>query len=1386
MQHIMAADGLPTNYAKYVLQDHLGFLWIATESGLVRYDGYAFTHYFPKAGDPTSIGGSDLWTLFEDAAGDIWIGAGGGGGLSRFDRETELFVRYRHDPDDPRSLSDNEVRGIYESRREPGVLWIGTEKGGLNRLEIATGEFRLYLPGEPARLLVESRDGTYWVAGWGLLQFDPASGTFTRHLPDPRFLKPDATEDPGNRVNDILSIYEDPDGVMWAGSRHGLLRFDRRSGTFRQLPPLTTDSAVDLPAVILDVRRDRRGTFWVGTEGGLYTFDPTSERFTPYAIRPVKFLNHEPSVHRIYEDRFGVLWVASEAALVRLDPVRYPFSIYQHNPDDSNGLSENLIRAIHEDRNGFIWIGNHNNGILDRLDRNSGHVAHYDLSGQVRAGITEIFDDSSGILWVGFNGDGLKRFDQRSGQVTHYLPDSKNPNSLSDALVRDVLEDHTGHFWVATWFGGLDRMDRKTGLFTHFRPDPNRRGSLASEQVMVLYEDRGGTLWVGHALGISRFHPDTETFTNYVLEDLPFVMGILEDREGRFWITTVGGGGLHLFDRESGTSRALTTDDGLPHNMVRGILEDDQGFLWLGTENGLSKFDPRTETFRNFYTRDGLPSNGFRQNAAIRSKSGEMFFGGWQGVISFFPEQITTDEQPPQVALTRLRISGEHISPSPTSALHTSIMVAKEVKLTHNQNDITFEFVGLHYLNSVENRYRYMLKGYDTRWVEAGTQRTARYPQLPPGEYVFLATAANADGVWNDVGATVRVIVLPPWWETMRFRLLGIACVLSLIYGLYRSRIRAMRLRASTLETTVIERTAEVERQKVQIEGQARKLIEIDQLKSRFFANISHEFRTPLTLILGPVESALAGRHGPLPDKLQEELSYTRRHTHRLLHLVSQLLDLARFDSGKMTLQATRGDLVAFLSALVRSFTPFAERKKISLHFRAGVERQPLAFDSDKIEKVFANLLSNALKFTPEGGKVWVTIETCCVGSQLGESFVEVIVKDTGPGIPGQSLERVFDRFEQVDGSATRAHEGAGIGLALVKELVDLHGGKILVESEEGVGSAFIVRLPREPDDVPKTDFSTRVADEADPAGIAVQSPADARFLNEGWQLNGDGVDFSEPLSEREQSPTPTEGVSEAPESSAGGAYCVLVVEDNADVRSFLRSELENQYHVLEAPDGERGFEAVGQHKPDLVIADVMMPQMDGYAFCRKLKEDATLRHIPVILLTARATEEDTIHGLGSGADDYIIKPFRPAELRARVERLIESRRQLRKQFSRELVLQPAGMIIQSEDEAFLDQVVTYLNKHLAESNLSVDVLSEWLGVSRRKLERRMKKVTGEAPAELIRRLRLERAAQLLKGHAGSVAEVAYSVGFKSASHFAVAYREHFGISPSDDVQHAS
>ena len=1366
--HITTREGLATNAVNAMLQDRQGFLWFGTDAGLQRFDGYRFRLYQADPDDPRSLSSNQVLALYEDHEDVLWVGTAGG--LNRFDRARERFTAYRHDPNDSLSLSDDVVSVLQEDRQ--GVLWVGTGEG-LNRFDRAAGRFTAYRhdPGDPRSLsddrvtvIHEDRTGVLWIGtgGEGVLhRFDPDAEAFTRYLvQDLTAPAQTALAESSDSFSDhaIHALYEDSEGVFWIGTwRGGLYRFDRDRQTVTHYRHDPNDPGSLGSNYVSVIEEGPNGMLWLGSvvglapwgSHGLTRYDPRTDTFTRIPSDPTDPDSfHGRWVRAITVDRAGTLWIAaSDKGINKLDLSTSRFAIYPYMPQDERNLQPDGVWAIQESRDGALWIGSDEG--LDRVDRATNRITHYthdpkDPESLSHLQVKCLLEDRDGVLWIGTWGGGLNRFDPQTETFAHYRYNPNDPNSLSSDLVDSIYEDRDGVLWVGTWSGpaGLNRFDRETETFTRYAHNPYDSTSLGSNFVSALYEDRQGALWMG-AKGLSRFDRVTGQFTRYLPEE--FIYTIYEDAAGRLWAG--GHRGVYLVDRERGTAELFNRTIGLPEPaVVMGIVGDEAGNLWI-IKNGFIRFNPDTGSLRPYGLADGLPSLVFNRTAYAQSESGEIFLGGDGGVVAFHPEGVRDNAYVPPVVLTDFKLFGKSVSADGEAPLQVHVSVAESITLPHDQNDITFEFAALNFRHAEKNRYAYLLEGYDDTWRAVGTQRTATYTNIPPGAYVFRVKGSNDDGLWNEEGATIRLTITPPFWQRWWFYTLCVGAFLVVVVGSYRLRVRHLKQRQRELAREVQTRTRELALEKQKTEAQAEQLREMDRLKSRFFANISHEFRTPLTLILGPLRDALDGANGP-PGRKQ--LQMMQRNSLRLQRLINQLLDLSKLEAGRMPLHARLRNPAVFIRGLVQSFASLAERRHITLTYHAEQDELLLYFDADKLEKVISNLLSNAFKFTPPQGRIQVGVRG--VEDETGR-FVEVRVQDTGPGIPAEELPYIFDRFHQVNGSTTREREGTGIGLTLAKELVERHGGHISVESEVGGGTAFIVRLPQGKEHLTPDDLIDEER-EAMPGEAALPEVS-------SLALDEETHDATRPVAPPDDAPV------------------VLVVEDNADVRAYLKDHLAALYRVEEAADGVEGLEKARALCPELVISDVMMPKMDGYALCRTIKADSQLNHIPVVLLTARADEESKVEGLETGADDYLYKPFSAAELLVRVENLIEIRRLLHQRFNRGVPLRPADVYVSSADEAFIEQVRAVIEAQMANSAFTVDVLADEMALSPRQLQRKLRALTRLSPSGLIRSMRLERAARLLEQRAGNVSEVALAVGFRDTKYFSRLFRQAFGVLPS-------
>ena len=939
--------------------------------------------------------------------------------------------------------------------------------------------------------------------------------------------------------------------------------------------------------------------------------------------------------------------------------------------------------------------------------------------------VRALAEDSSKTVWIGTT-NGLMTTDLSFGH-----PLNQTHRSSSNG-VNAIVVDHNNRVWIGTHHG-LTRIGERNSPPTWFFNDPEDPGSLPHNHVSTLFVDSKNRLWIGTAGGGAGLYDELKgKFSRYEqVEGMAsaltnnFVTSIVEGLDGTIWIGTLGGG-VNRVDRENGSTTSITAENGLCDNRIASLLVDDGGILWVGTQNGLSRYDPSGPTFRHFFAPHGLANNQMSINSMFKDRTGRLFFGTLTGFNSFLPERVTIDSQPARITFTGMKVFQTPYFPG------EDLSGINGIVLSHEQNYFTIGFALLDFTFPKQNRYEYYLEGFDDHWIQRGSRTRAEYTNVPPGNYVFRIRGADSHGVWNDQGSTLAITITPPWWRTMWAYMGYVIGASALLFYLRRYEKNRQNLK-HRLELEHV---------------QAEKLKEIDQLKSRFFANISHEFRTPLTLIEGPVKQLKSGEYKEDPS---EQYEIILRNSQRLLRLVNQLLDIAKIESGGMKLRAQELDLRNIVKGVSAAFESSAKQKRIEFKIK-GLD-EPLIgwFDIEALEKIIVNLLSNAFKFTPPHGQVNVDSRQLPIDNR---QFVEISVSDTGIGIPVTELERIFDRFYQVDASQTREHEGTGIGLALTKELVELHRGVISVKSDVGKGATFTVRLPMGKEH------------------LGLDEIVEAHEKNEHTaelMLNVAGHHEEEAVDE--------EG------GIAGESPLVLIIEDNADMRKYVHTSLNTRYRVFEAANGEEGIQKAIEIIPDLIISDVMMPRMDGFVLCSRLKTDERTSHVPIILLTAKADTTHKIEGLETGADDYITKPFDTHELSVRVKNLIEQRRKLRERFAKDGIFKVREGSISSADDRFLKRAREVVEAHMAEPIFSAEFFAKEMFLSRMQLHRKMKALTDHSPGEFVRILKLERASQLLRHNAATIAEIAFQVGYDDPSHFAAAFRKQFGLSPSDFQQ---
>lgn len=1323
-------DGLPSNTVSCVYQDHEGWIWLGTNRGISKFDGHDFHTYLPN--NPFTSENSFLINcIYEDSSSRLWIGTEDAG-LAQYDRFRDEFSYFRNDSGS-NCLSSNLVHSIAVD--SSGILWIGTDNG-LNRFDPESKEFQWIhqTESEPtsiARKNIEKvfidSNGTIWLGTEnGLVTYDPASGN-VNHIPLNVKIRLDM-----NAPYSILDITEGRSGNILIGTySSGLFIIDKGSGKIKNIVP---DLNYNRSYTIRAVYEDLNNYTWLGTRGGIYILDQSYNLLSHYITQEndQNSLSHI-SVNNIFEDNTGNIWISTRNGLNYVNQAKQAFKYYGFKSNDNRYLNNSEIYAITEARDGNIWLGTENGGINiynKQRDRFT-YLTHSEENNNSICSncIKSIIQDSSGDIWIGSFMGGMDHYNSDKKSFTHYKYEPGNNNSLSNNLVWALLEDSKGKIWIGT-DAGLDRFDPATKTFYHVKD------SFVNSPVRVIYEDRSGNIFAGTMKdGMFIITPGNQLLNYNVL-----ARTILEDSKGRIWIGSGIYSGLNQFTIQNGVERTFTVKEGLPSNQILGILEDENGSdLWLSTGSGLSRFNPDSLSFKNFTIEDGIQSNTFYYGAYCKSKTGELFFGGQKGLTSFYPDQLVKNRNMPPVIITDFKIFNKKVPIGQDFQgrviLKQSISKTEELTVNFKHSVLTFDFVALNYVNSSHNQYSYSMEGFEEEWNPITYNRSATYTNLDPGRYTFRVKASNNDGVWNEKGASVSIIVTPPIWKTPAFKVFMIMLFTLLVYLIISFFIKRENLK----NLLVMERI------------KSKEMHKIDLMKLQFFTNISHEIRTPISLILSPLSRIM--NSNPSREQIKKDLDVVYRNATRLGKLVDQLLDFRKIEAGKLKLELSKGDIISYLKKVIYLFQELSHDKKIKLELISVVDQVQMYFDPDKIEKVIFNLLSNSFKATNEGGKIRIAVSlTIHMESDVSDTedinpgeYLQIVVQDTGKGISEKTRQRIFDRFYQGENKQENINTGSGIGLSLTRELVKIHNGSISLKSQEGVGTEVTILLPLIKDDPDMHQKRKYQRDDYQP----IQAPYEQIAANKVSEF-----DLDKPI--------------------------ILIIEDNKELLDFIISIFEEDYNVISAEDGEAGMELAKETIPDIIISDILMPRMDGKKFCKAIKQDFKTSHIPIILLTALSSKDHEREGILAGADDYITKPFDPSLIRLRVDQILATRRMLRDKFSQENILKPLDKNALSPDDKFINRLIEIIEDNISDSSFGIVKISREIGVSRTQLYRKMNALTEMTVKEFIRSIRLKRACQLLLQKELNISEVAYSVGFHQVAYFRKCFKEIYKLTPSD------
>lgn len=1345
-KHMGSEQGLSNSTVETIYQDSRGFVWFGTRDGLNRYDGYQVAVYRYSATDSNSLSDNYIRCIYEDRQHVLWIATING--LNRFNVAGNNFSRYRHQPANDNSLSHNMVTSIGEDSK--GRLWIGTFGGGLNVLDRVTGNFRHWRhnAAQPGSLssdwvngITTDSSGRLWVGTeTGLNLFQEEKQGF-------RLLKNTTDSTPEHNV--IRTMCCDRQGQLWLGTEEkGLLLFSPATGSFTAYAHQEKDPSSLSGNQVRALLADSKGRLWVGgVNGGLDLFQSTTHTFYHYQNEPENSWSlSQRTVSAIFEDRQGNLWVGTHRGGINIyTPGAEKFRLYQQQPS-ANSLSYNDVKAFCEDSRGNIWIGTDGGGLnlFDRVHQTFRHFKYdaYQPSAIGSNEILSITEDQQGDLWIGTWGGGLNRYHPGSGAFTRLTHRPGDAGSISSNYVQKVLEDSKGRLWVATYYGGLQLYDRATGKFTRVAGEAGTAQAISGNNVVSLAEDRQGHIWIGtDDGGLNCYTPATGQVAHYFTGDekMPDLRVLFIDSKGRLW---VGQTGLYLFDPVKNSFSLYTIQAGLASEFIKGIAEDAQGYFWIATSNGITRFRPSTQQYKKYNTGDGLQGLEFEANAYLQTRDGQLYFGGINGFNAFYPSDITASHFLPPVYLTDFQLFNQKVVPAvDDSPLQQDISVTQSITLRYNQSSFSFGFAALDYTASQNNQYAYKLDGWDRGWNYVGSERKASYTNLDPGTYVFRVKASNNDGVWNEVGTAVTIHITPPFWKTWWFMLLVFAAVFYILYS-----VLAFRRRSE------LKKIGEKKRE------------EVHQLKLQFFTNISHEFRTPLTLIVGPLEKMIRESAG---SSYLHYYKLMQKNAYRLLNLVNELMDFRKVETGMLQLKVMPGNPVSFLHEVASDFEEWAAEKDIRFTIKDTVYTGDVWFDNQVLEKIIFNLLNNAFKYTSAGGEVILELlpslqvfkpafphELVLPHEHKAIQYLHIRIADNGIGITAESLSHLFERYFRVNEN----HLGSGIGLAFVRSLTFLHKGSIRVYSQRDKGTEVIVSLP-----VSKEDYTTEEQWLGEPAHKARQ--LESLVSNHQYQ-------FAAPLD------------NVAVKNDTGPQLpLLLIVDDNSELRAFLKEALAADYRIAEASDGQMGFEKAKEVLPDIIISDVMMPVMDGIAFCKLIKENIDTSHIPFMMLTAKTALSSTIEGAASGADFYFGKPLSMELLQITIRNTLEQKRKSKERFLKDYYYEAKELVHSSKDKEFMDTLLTLIEAQLMNPDLDVSYLCSSMGMSKTNLYQKIKQLTGQSVGDFVRTIRLKKAIYIMTHEDVAISEVILRIGIQTQSYFTKAFKKEFGKTPSQFLQ---
>ncbi len=1337
-------DGLTHNTVHTIHQDHLGFIWVGTNEGLNRFDGRNFRSHMVSRLDTISLGNHFIRSILEYRDKHILVGTEEG--LYLYNMETDVFSRINSSTENKRSIDKGVTSMVCDSN---GNVWIAS-------------------PGD------------------GLFCWNPVNDSLLLYQHNPH-----------NTIsissNQVSVLYRDREGYVWAGTKdQGLNKFKPETNSFERFTVVQSPGGLACDH-ITSIYEDGNNRFWIGTaKGGLHLMDRNAGTFKQFVFDPGSDNQGIKAIHAIHEYNEQQLFAGTEAGLVLFNHKTGSYTIHTSNPFSSKSLSDNTIYAIHRDNEGSFWIGTRHGG-LDFLPKNLKNIQHLYPENtetfQKARIIGEFAEDNDGNIWIATEDNGLFRFDRQTNAFTH-LPGTNPDDPLSHHSVQSI---HAANdtLWIGLFSNGIDMLDLATGVIRNYQFDKNTPRQLASKQVNKVFGDNTSTVWAGTNSGLYAYDRASDSF---IAVNDPLLRGsdihdIYQDSEGSLWAGTFGNG---IFRRKPGAtnwdhylktekdkkspfsnfincihqdqngtlwfgskdSRIFYYDyqdnafytipflfENLTRDAVLSLLDDEAGNLWIGTNNGLFRYNPDIDKYLYlFQYSDGFQSNQFNYRSACKASDGKLFFGGINGFNSFYPGDIKINTFAPPVVIKNLTLFNEDIQVNPEhSPLARSVLFTREVVFNHKQTVFGIEFVSLSYILPEKNRYEYMLEGRDKEWITLHNQNEVSFSNLPAGNYTFHIRASNNDGVFNENPVSLDITILPPFWKTNWAYTVYLLLVASSLFffAWYMNNSANRRNKRKIMELNL------------------QKEKEIANLKIDFFTNIAHEIKTPLMLINGPVERLMASHKGPA--ETPEEYRLINKHVNRLFNLVNQLMDFRKIDKKAHELNYAPVDAVELIRELFVSFTQLAKKKDIDFTFRSNAGYFNATLDAEVIIKVVCNLLTNAFKYTNKRIELIVHVPKETSALPDDEHSIEIVVADDGIGIDKEYHDAIFDPFYQVGANRKKkdALSGIGLGLSFARSLIESHNGKLLVVSEPDKGATFTVRIP-----LVKQHPGKNGLDEDKQAQLI--STIEKHIIDDlSYELHHQKDDSKEIV-------------------ISSGNPEILIVEDNDDLRQFLRKHFQYQYNISLAANGLQALDLLKERDFDMIISDIMMPEMDGIEFCKYVKNNFETSHIPIIIFTGKTTLDTKINSTEIGADAYVEKPFSLKYLSVLIKNVLKTRAKLKTKFSQLPFVKTSEITSSKADKRFLDTIDEIIHTNIDNPDFATEDLARANNISRSSLHKKLKAISGVTPNDYIKIIKLKKAAELIRNGDYRINEICDKVGFNTPSYFSKCFQEQFGLLPSE------